>query len=360
MKLNMIRRCAAGVSLTLAICSFASAAAVSFKTVNLPARDLAYSSVSGMVYASLPDTSATFPNTLMPINPNTATLGTGIPIGFNPGKIAVSSNGANLFTVIGGDVAVQRYNVPSASTDQFFAVSGGPRISEIYGVPGRPNAVLFHEYDPGTSPPAVATVVYENGVLLPNQVGHGVGVGGPDIIAVDPTDGTKAYGYQNTISSYDHVPMTIGPNGIVTSGPSSLSGIMNGSNIGRIAIVGDRLFNDRGQIYSRSLGIQLASFQAGQSFVIDVAGNKFFTVASSGTTQTLRAYSLSTLTLLQTDTVSPVSGTASSLTRFGDNGLAFRTSAGQVVFVGAVPEPTSLALGSAALLLGFAARKRVS
>jgi hypothetical protein len=358
MKLNILSRCVVSTLMSLALGNLATAAALSFKVVSLPTRDLAYSSVSGKVYASVPDTSANFPNTLMPIDPNSATLGTAIPIGFNPGKIAVSSDGTNLFTVIGGDVAVQRYNVSSATADQFFAVPGGPRISEIYGVPGRPNAVLFHEYEPGTSPPAVATVVYENGVLLPNQVGHGTGVGGPDIIAVDPTDGTKAYGYQNTITSFDHVPMTISATGIATSGPSTLNGIMTGFNIGRIAIVGDRLFNDRGQVFSLSLGIQVASFQAGNSFVIDVARDKFYSVASSGTTQTLRTYSLSSLAQLQSDTVSPVSGTASSLTTFGSAGLAFRTSAGQVVFVGSVPEPSTVVLFGTAMAVFVFRRRR--
>lgn len=357
MKLNLFSRCVAGALASLALGNLATAAALSFKTVNLPTRDLAYSSVSGKVYASVPDSSASFPNTLMPIDPYAATLGTAIPIGFNPGKIAASSNGANLFTVVGGDVAVQRYNVPSATADQFFAVPGGPRISEIYGVPGRPNAVVFHEYAPGISPPAVATVVYENGVLLPEQVGHGVGVGGPDIIAVDPTDGTKAYGYQNSISSYDHVPMTISATGIDTAGPSSLAGIMQGG-IGKIAIVGDRLFNSSGQIFSMSLGIQVASFQAGDTFVIDPTIGRFFSVASSGATQTIRTYSLSSLTQLSSDTVSPASGTADSLTRFGSAGLAFRTTAGQVVFVGSVPEPTAFALiGTAVAMLGFRVRR---
>ena len=358
MKLNILSRCVVGTLMSLALGNPATAAALSFKAVNLPTRDLAYSSVSGMVYASVPDTSASFPNTLMPIDPNSATLGAGIPIGFNPGRIAASSDGTNLFTVIGGDVAVQRYNVPSATADQFFAVPGGPHINEIYGVPGRPNAVVFHEYDPGTSPPAVATVVYENGVLLPNQVGHGTGVGGPDIIAVDPTDGTKAYGYQNTITSFDHVPMTIGATGIATAGPSSLAGIMTGFNIGRIAIVGDRLFNDRGQVFSVSLGIQVASFQAGDSFVIDPATGKYFSVTSAGTTQTIRTYSLSSLTQLSSDTVSPVSGTAASLTRFGSAGLAFRTSAGQVVFVGSVPEPSAVVLFGTAMAICMLRRRR--
>lgn len=358
MKRTMHPPCLLAVAIALAIGSLTHAATLNFKSVALPTNDLAYSSVSGKVYASVPNASAKNPNSLTPIDPYTAILGAPIAIGFNPSRIAASTDGTNLFTVIGGDVAVQRYNIPSAAADQFFAIAGGPRISEIYGVPGRPNAVLLHEYAPGVSPPAVATVVYENGVLLPNQVGQGTGVGGPDIIAVDPTNGTKAYGYQNTITSFDHVPMSIGASGIATAGPSSLAGIMTGFNIGRIAIVGDKLLNDRGQIFSLSLGIQVGAFEAGDSFVIDAAGDKFFSVDSSGSTQTLRTYSLSTMAQLRLDTVSPVSGVARSLTRFGANGLAFRTTAGEVIFT-AVPEPSSMALSLIAVSI-FRVRKRLA
>jgi hypothetical protein len=85
-------------------------------------------------------------------------------------------------------------------------------------------------------------------------------------------------------------------------------------------------------VYSLSLGIQIGAFQAGQSFLIDPALQKFFSIASSGSTQTIRTYSLNTLAQLDIDTFSGISGTADSLTRFAANGMAFRTSTGKVVF----------------------------
>ena len=328
-----------------------TALATSFLTANLKTSDLAYSSVTGQVYAAVPNASLINPNTLTPINPNTATLGTSIPIGFDPARVAVSSDGNNLFTVIGGLRAVQRYNIPSATADQLTTVPGGPQITEMYTVPGRPNAILLHLASIGSSPPAVETVILENAVVLPDQVGHGLGVGGPDIFAVDPTDGTKAYGYQNSVSSFDNVPLLITPTGLVGNGPATLGGVLTG-NIGHIAIVGDRLFDNLGQIFSLSLGFQVGSFVGGGNFLLDPSLHKFYSVTTSGSNQTINAYSLDTLALIGTTTLSGISGSTSSLTRFGFNGLAFRTSSDQVIFVQSslVPEPSAFALAA----FGFA------
>jgi hypothetical protein len=326
--------------------------AASFLAANLKTSDLGYSPVTGLVYATVPNASVTNPNSVTPITPDTAALGAPIAVGFDPAQLAISSDGNNLFAVIGDRRAVQRYHIPTAALDQLFSVSGGPQFADIRAVPGRPNAVALHEAAPGFSPPAVATVVYENGVLLPHQVGNGLGVGGPDIFAIDPTDGSKAYGYQNTVSSFDNVPMVIGPLGIDTNGSSLLQGVLTGA-IGPIAITGDHLFDNLGQIFSMSLGFQVGSFLGGGNFLLVPNDHRLYSVATSGSTQTIRAYSLDTLQLLGTDTVAGISGNTSSLTRFGANGLAFRTSNDQVVFVHtavAVPEPSTLMLAISALV----------
>ena len=52
-------------------------------TVSLSSNSIGYSSVSGLFYASIPNAAINSPNTLIPINPNTGTLGTAIPIGFD-------------------------------------------------------------------------------------------------------------------------------------------------------------------------------------------------------------------------------------------------------------------------------------
>jgi hypothetical protein len=350
------------IQLAIIIAAYAisvlAANAASYTSINLKTTDLGYSSLSGQIYAAVPDSSPLNPNTLTMINPLTASIGTTIPIGFDPSRIAVSSDGSNVFTIIGDRRAVKRYRVPTNTADQQFTISGGPVFDDIYAIPGRPNAVVVHESFPGISPPAVGTVVYENGSPLPHQVGHGVGVGGPDIIAVDPADGTKAYGYQNTVSSYDNVPMTISVLGIDTAGPSSLQGVVTGPH-GPIAITGDYLFSNQGRIYSFSQGFQVASFLGGDLFTLDIEDRRLYTLSSSGTTKTLRAYSLDTLTLIGTDTLTGISGTPRSLIRLSSRGMAFRTSSDRVVIFSSpivVPEPSCLIITLSAI--GFAIARR--
>jgi hypothetical protein len=340
----------------MAVCSLMPSTlhGASYIVANLKTSDLGYSPLSGQIYAAVPDASSINPNSLTPINPTTAALGMPIPIGFDPARIAISSDGANVFTIIGGRRAVQRYHLPTAMMDQLFSIAGGPIFDDMYAVPGRPSAVVLHESQPGISPPAVATVVYENGVLLPRQVGQGVGVGGPDIIAVDPADGTKAYGYQNTISSHDNVPMVIGPLGIDVAGPAPLQGVVVGPH-GPIAITGDHLFSNQGRIFSMSLGFQVASFMGGELFTLDVNDRRLYTMTSSGTTKTLRAYSLDTLALVGSDVLSGIQGDPASLIRLDSNAMAFRTSADQVIIFrspAVVPEPGCLAIAAAAFGCG--------
>ena len=143
-------------------------------TVNVTANDLAYSPVTGLVYAAVPNSAATNPNYLVPINPLTGALGKRIPIGFNPQALVASSDGNNLYAVVGGSLAVQRYNIPSASPDQFFSLSGGARVEQLRAIPDRPNAIMLHRYNTNFNT-SEGTVVYENAVALPNRASANFG-----------------------------------------------------------------------------------------------------------------------------------------------------------------------------------------
>jgi hypothetical protein len=349
-------------ALTLIVGLTANAAALTPIVVNLASRDLVYSPLNDTVYATVPNSSPTNPNSLMPINPSTGTLGAAIPIGFDPRDVVISSDGTTIHTVFGGNRGVQPFNVPGQSLGSPFVIPGGPQVKEMHSIPGRPNAVLIATHDPGFSPPATGTQVWENGVELPDHVGQGLGTGGPDIVAVDPTNGSRGYGYQNTVSGYTHWSMTIDANGVHTDAGPTLQNVMNGFNIGRIELLGNRLFNSRGEVYSISPAFQSGAFLGGENFVIDVPRNRLFSITSSGSSHTIRSYLLSTLQLQGSDTVSGIAGTTSSLTRFGTNGLAFRTSNNQIVFVRSalVPEPAGFALAAAGFFGGLTvARRRI-
>ncbi len=324
---------------------FASGDAVgaTYNTINLQTNDLTYSSVSGMLYVSVPDASATNPDSLTPINPGTGALGAPISIGFNPQNVVISSDGTTIYTVFGANRGIQPFSVPSQSLGTAFFLTGGPQVRQIRAIPGQANSVLIAAGMPGFSPPATGTGVWQNGTLLPDMVGSGLGTGGPDIVAVDLLDATKAYGYENSTTAFTNHVMSISNKGIDGANGPNLQGVLTGFNVGRIDLLGNHLFDDRGEVFTLSPAVQVGAFQGGSNYVIDPAGNKLFSITTSGSTQTIHAYSLSTFQQLETDTITGVSGNTSSLIRFGTDGLAFRTSDNQVIIShsGIVP-PTVL------------------
>jgi hypothetical protein len=319
--------------------------------VNLPTQDLVYSPLNHRIYATVPNSSTLSPNSLVPIDPSTGALGTAIPIGFDPTQLVISSNGRTMYAVFGGNRGIQPFDVATQTLGTAFFIPGGPQVREIYPILGREKAVVVVTHEPRFNS-STGTQVWENGVELPEHVGQGAGTGGPDIVAVDPSNGTDAYGYENSSTGYFHWTMKIDANGIDEGPTPPLYGVMTGFNIGHIELLGNRLFNSRGEVYNISPAFQAGSFLGGENFVMDLGLNRLFSITSSGSNHTIRSYDLSTLQLLAAETLSGISGTASNLTRFGGGGLAFRTSNNQVVLVRGtfVPEPSS-----AVLLVGVAA-----
>jgi hypothetical protein len=306
------------------------AVGATYNTINLQTNDLAYSSVSGMLYVSVPDASTTNPDSLTPINPSTAALGAPLAVGFNPQNVVVSTDGTTIYTVLGGNLGVQPIALPSQTFGTPFFITGGPTVSQILAIPGQPNAVLVATRQLGYSN---STSVWQNSMHLPDQVGSGAGTGGPDIIAVDRLNGTNAYGYDNSDTGYTNFVMKITSTGVNGANGPNLQGILTGFNVGRIDLMGNNLFTDRGEVFSLSPAIQVGAFQGGGNFVLDPAGNKLFSITTSGSTQTIHAYSLSNFQQLETDTITGLPGNTSKLVRFGTDGLAFRTSNNQVAIV---------------------------
>jgi hypothetical protein len=345
--------CVVGAMLLALAATRAALAALSSPIiVNLPTQDIVYSPLDNRIYAMVPNSSPVSPNTLAEIDPATGVLRSSIPIGFDPTQVVISSNGRTMHAVFGGNRGIQPFDVTTQTMGTAFFIPGGPQVREIYPILGREKAVVVVTYEPRFSPSATGTQVWENGVELPEHVGQGVGTGGPDIVAVDPSNGTSAYGYENSSTGYFHWTMKIDANGIDENPtPPPLYGVMTGFNIGHIELLGNRLFNSRGEVYNISPAFQTGSFLGGENFVMDLGLNRLFSITSSNSNHTIRSYDLGTLQLLATETLSGIPGTASNLTRFGGGGLAFRTSNNQVVLVRAsfVPEPSS-----ALLLMGFA------
>ncbi len=118
-----------------------------YQSLPYSAAGLVYDAATQMLYASLPAASATNANTVMPINPATGAVGTPIPVGNDPAKLAVSSDGTKLFVALRGDHALQRIDVATATVERTFPITPDPSfgpltIFDMHAVPGSPLEVV--------------------------------------------------------------------------------------------------------------------------------------------------------------------------------------------------------------------------
>jgi hypothetical protein len=101
------------------------------------------------------------------------------------------------------------------------------------------------------------------------------------------------------------------------------------------------VYADDGQIIDPATGTATGRFLTPQFFqpalmVTDVAANRayFLTQSFSSGPVTLQSFNLTTLAAIDSTTINNVNGNIGRLVRWGQNGLAFNTSGGQVFLVG--------------------------
>ena len=259
--------------------------------------------------------------------------------------MAIASDGSYVYAVVNNGHNVQRYNVMSNSLDLNFSVGNNP-ISQFYTIPGQPNSVLLSQNAPGFSPPAIQTAVYQNGVRLPDFIGNGLGVGGPDIVAINET-GTSMYGYQNTVSSFTNWRATVDSNGL-TQVSAPLQNILSGYTVGRIALAGNLLFDNLGQIFSLTNPGQVGSFTTNGTFTLDPADSRFYSLSVTGSTQTILVYDINSLQQLGSIPLPASTGSIGGITHFGVNGLALNTPSQVVLLQSALAGRTPLTWNTSA------------
>jgi len=137
------------------------------RLLSLIATNIVYEPNSKLLYAAIPATSGSNPNTILPIDPATGNYGTPIPVGKNPVRLALSDDGHYLYVsyyspLTGG--LLQRIDLKTGSIDRTFTLPGSSNgIMDMHVVPGSPQ-LLVASLTRAASPA-------ENGVALFNDSG---------------------------------------------------------------------------------------------------------------------------------------------------------------------------------------------
>lgn len=294
--------------------------------ISIPNNDLVYNPSDGLLYASVPASApGAIGNAVVGIDPYTGTITRQIQVGTTPDKLALSTDGTQLFVGIDGAGAVAQINLAQGKIVNQFSLGGGPGVynapytaAYMAAVPGLPNSVAVAttgEYSSGS-----AVTIFDSGVP---RTGSSVSVGeGP--LSFGSSASTLYLG-----ASYVDA-LTVGPTGItnatqLTSTSYSLSWLQydNGS-----------LYLSSGQVLNAATGALNGTFytaantQANGPVVSDsTLGKAFMAVSSFSNSAAVYIYDETSFNLLGSIPVNDL-GTAGyptsfrKIVRWGQNGIA--------------------------------------
>jgi uncharacterized repeat protein (TIGR01451 family) len=226
----------------------------------IPNNDIVYNEADGLLYASVPvEGVGSGGNSVFGIDPTTGTVMRQIWVGSNPNKLALSTDGTQLFVGLDGAAAVAQVNLKKGAVVKRFSLGGGPGVynppytaSYLAAVPGEPDSVAVASsgsFDGGND-----VTIFDSGVPRPkSSSGAGVG-GGP--ISFGPTSSVLYLLSGSTIER-----LTVGPTGI--TGATALGSGSNSSN--SLQYDHGKLYLSSGQVFSFSTGALLGTFYSSLS-----------------------------------------------------------------------------------------------
>jgi hypothetical protein len=294
---------------------------------------LLYEPVGKQLYASIPVTSPTNPDTVLPINPITATPGIPIPVGENPGVLAASSDGAYLYVALNADHAIQRINLSTMAIERTFALPVDPlygnnlQVADMHVVPGNSTEIVASLEVRQVSPGANGIAFYNDAGLV-NWIGRNGSIPNSNSIAADIynfafTNPGTLYGisFQGTLNEF-----TVSPTGILTTSTTCCSAYFN------LASDGTLIYTDSGLVWNPATGQQVGKYALSIEPVMD----SVIPDASSGKTYFLdslvspNVLAFDQASLAQTGALSLASfgettaPAGTQMVRWGSNGFAMR------------------------------------
>ena len=137
--------------------------------LSLPINDIVYNAVDGLIYASVAGSAGEgLGNSIAAIDPNSGVVLKTIFVGSEPTRIALSSDGTQLFVGLNGAGAVRQVNLTTATAGIQFSLGGGPGLynapytaASLAVLPGQPNSVAVYGNN------GVVTI-FDSGVARPN------------------------------------------------------------------------------------------------------------------------------------------------------------------------------------------------
>ncbi|MDB6032405.1 MAG: Conserved repeat domain protein, partial [Verrucomicrobiales bacterium] len=294
-------------------------------SLSLPTSDLMYDPETSRIYATIPPQIPNLGGGLVSINPLDPQVEWVSDIGPGGGRMALSSNNKKLYVTL--DYGIQTIEMPQGVRGLRFPLdpAGEPFVPEdLLVLPNSSSslAVVIANGGFGGSP-----AIYDNGIMRSN-----IGAAQGDLYLeslVLGDDPTILYMQNQGAGGFRRYSIDAGGVTLLDSDTTILP-----------MFTGFALKWGEGRIYT-SLGIimdpvarrqtgYIPGIPANSLVLYDAPSRRLFYIVANGSTTTLQSYDPQTLGLLGSLNIPGVSGSLSSLVRWGADGLAFRTTGDQL------------------------------
>lgn len=323
---------------------------------------MVYNPANGLFYLSVPSTAgAPYGNSIVSVDPVTGNLGTPIPVGSEPNRLAITSDGKYLWVALDGASAVRKVDLTAGTALYEFPIDvpGASQytVASLAALPGSPDSVVVSTYYGGyTEPTGEFLAIFDGGVARPTKVSFATYASFPWTMIVNGAT-NEIYG-PGTVFPEPYVTYSYDSTGVSTKSSTNNSNLTYAANnTDDVQLVGGTLYTSYGMGVDAETGTKLGSFYssgttpAQGSIAVDSAQAKAFILngysdyADSGVPlQNATLYAFNTADYsITSDTPIPLvmpqatrgsyqyaGPTGPRLTRWGSNGLAFRDTGGFV------------------------------
>jgi hypothetical protein len=310
----------------------------SVRVLALPTNDIIFNAADNKIYACTASVAGSIGNSVVPVDPFSGTIGSAVFVGSEPTKMALSADGQALYSTLPGAFSIGRFNTANQTSSGSFLIgyeqgTGLLNSSTVSVSPDDPNIVAVARQS-GNSSPTHSIAIYNNGVRLPQTAQ------GSDFISFTES-GSTLYGTSrlNGLTRY-----SVTANGVTVTASSSL-----GSGH-PFKYAGGIIYSARGQIINPETMTLLGTIPeianlGGTVLVPEPSASRvFFVVPGGSNTLVIKAFSTTTFSEVGSLTLANIPGAATSLIRWGTNGLALGTTTGRMVLIqtSLIPTPNPL------------------
>jgi hypothetical protein len=304
----------------------------SIRSLPLSTNDLVFDPKRGVLYATVNSYAAGAANSVLTIDPGSATVTGSLFVGSNPSVLALSDDGSALYVGIDGAYSVCRVDLGTNTVGPLVSL-GSNSISartagQIAAVPGSSTQYVVSRRQPGFSLDFAGLALYDSAKLLAETDGFTAGDG------ITFTDPSTLFGCSNDASPSDLVRFSVTPTAI-TAG-QDVTGLISPSSRTLITYSGGWIFATDGQAMSAATMTSIGTYNVGAynlsgAVLPDADGANVWFLHTPNGSAALLDFDRTTFLLRRSISLAPVAGDvnldlASALVRWSPTGLAFRTS----------------------------------